>query len=124
MPSFIQRLVSPKTCSGPNTVLLSFPLPAGSYIVTAKALLNGRPDPDLSPIYTAVLAVGQGGIDPPHGVAEDAQAGLTVTDFRDYQVNLLLGVNLATPSNAQFSINMLRSTVSVRNAVMVAHSVE
>jgi hypothetical protein len=123
MPSFIQRLIFPKTCTGPNTVLTSLQLPAGSYIVSAKAHLNGRPDPDpfLTPIYTANLTVGR----PEDAATQDAVAKQKVTDFGEHRLYLVVGVNLATPTNAQFFIQMTGpGKVSVSNAVMIAQSVE
>ena len=56
MPAFVQRLVFPHTCSG-HEVIVSLQLPAGSYIVSARATVRAI---GTSPIYTAVLSVGQG----------------------------------------------------------------
>ena len=41
MPSFVHRLTTPKTAIGANFVVASLLLPAGQYIVSAKAELRG-----------------------------------------------------------------------------------
>src|SRR5215470_8714272 len=118
MPSFRQSLVTPKKCRGSNTVIMSLQLPPGSYIVIVKADVSG--DPGLSPVYRATLAVGRPEVDE----TSDYSPLRKVTDFLLREFYLVVGVNLAAPTNAQFFISMESSTVEVNRAVMIAHSVE
>jgi len=112
MPSFIHRLTTPKTCTGANTVLATLPLPAGSYIVTAKAEMRGFTGE--SAVCQARLVVGS---DEDSALRKLAGPGLA-DDI--HPIHLKVGANLATASSAQFIITMASFRGSAQGVVMTA----
>lgn len=115
MPSFVHRLTTPKTAIGANTLIAAITLPAGAYIVSAKAELRG---------FTGEEAVCQ--ISLVAGSAQDsalrklAGPGLP-NDIQ--QIHLVVGANLASATDAQLICMMGSFRASVQDVVITADSV-
>jgi len=116
MPSFVHRLTTPKTAVGPNTAVATFQLPAGSYIVSAKAELRG---------FTGEAAICQ--VRLVVGAQEDSVlrrlAGPGQPDDIQ-QIHLVVGANLTTPTDAQLICTMAAFKASVQGVVITAEQVQ
>src|SRR5262245_43321450 len=114
MPSFVHRLTTEKRCAGTaHTVVAAFQLPAGSYIVRAKADISGGPVQGLF-LWEYRLVVGS---------AED-HGSHQVRAIDDHPIHLVVGANLTTASTAQFIVNTNGSIATVNHVVLTAESVE
>ena len=116
MPSFVHHLTTPKTCTGASTVLGTILLPAGSYIVSAKAELRGFTGEGA--VCQARLVVGS---DEDSALRKLAGPGQP-DDI--HQIHLVVGANLATATNAQFIITMASFRASVQGVVITAELVQ
>jgi hypothetical protein len=116
MPSFIHRLTTPKTATGANFVVTTLQLPAGQYIIGAKAELRG---------FTGEFAVCQARL--VVGAQEDSTlrklAGPGQPDDIQ-QIHLVVGANLTATTNAQLIANMASFRASVQGVVITAELVQ
>jgi len=116
MPSFVHRLTTPKTASGPNVLVASLPLPAGQYIVSAKAELRG---------FTGEFAVCQARL--VVGAQEDAALRKLAGPGQPgdiQQIHLVVGAKSTTATNAKFIANMASFRASVQDLVITAEQVQ
>src|SRR5258705_12304328 len=115
MPSFIHRLTTPKTATGPNSVVATLQLPAGEYI-SAKAELRG---------FTGEFAVCQARL--VVGAQEDTAlrklAGPGQPDDIQ-QIHLAVGANVTATTNAHLIANMAFFRASVQGVVITSESVQ
>ena len=112
MPSFMHTMRGNKTL-GTNAVLASVQLPSGSYIVAAKVTLFAK-FPDDGAGCLVRLVVGQ----------RENSTARTLTKAGQL-VQLVVGENLATGSDAQLILTMDPSERAlVHDVVMIAQSVD
>lgn len=116
MPSFVHRLTTPKTATGPNFVVANLALPAGQYIVSAKAELRG---------FTGEFAVCQARL--VVGAQEDTALRKLSGPGEPgdiQQIHLVVGTKLSAATNAQFIANMASFRASVQDVVIAAEQVQ
>jgi hypothetical protein len=128
MPSFVHRLTSRTEFPFPprtEVVLATLQLPAGSYIVQAKADTIHSGGGEREALLDYSLIVGSSATDRAfHRVPPSIppSPGRTVDQ---HHIHLVVATNLTNASTAQFSVNTGGSTGGeVHNVVLIAQSVE
>ena len=117
MPSFVHRLTTQKSLVGINVVVATLRLPAGQYIVTAKASLTASNTP-LQEICETRLVVGT----QQDAVLRKLSGPGEADQFQE--IHLVVGAKLASAADAQLICTMAAGRGFAQGVVLTANLVQ